>query len=270
MLEALVVRHPQSLWNLRNRGQGDSDADEHGNVNRISEAGQLELDALCGVLKRGYVPFKEILSSDLTRAKEPAEYTQQLLMPELSGIKIDKRLREVNIGRYTGVDLAKINKGPFLTHIAYLASMKDLNSIDDSSESATALTNAHIKPKDGQQRAETRDEASRRLNEFYQEFITYPPGKYLIFTHGMALQHLIASMMNVTSISNVTQGNCAINHFFIWAPGELDDLMAGLSNAIGGRDRGFVTLNKLNYDSYIERLRDTDEYKEALKQQVDF
>ncbi|CAG0950719.1 putative phosphoglycerate mutase [Myxococcaceae bacterium] len=92
----LFVRHAESIWNAERRWQGWGDP-------RLSERGLEQAAALAARL--GGDPVEAIVSSDLRRALE----TAQILADALGvGVRTDLRLRERDIGRWSGLREAEI------------------------------------------------------------------------------------------------------------------------------------------------------------------
>lgn len=96
MTELWLVRHGQTDWNLARRYQGHSDTPL--NATGLEQAG-LAAEALAG---RSYTA---IYSSDLARARVTAEIIGRRLD---MAVRIDPRLREVNLGAWEGMVVADI------------------------------------------------------------------------------------------------------------------------------------------------------------------
>jgi broad specificity phosphatase PhoE len=94
--ELWLVRHGQTDWNLERRYQGHSDTPL--NVVGLEQA-RLAAEALAG---RSYTA---IYSSDLARARVTAEIIGRRLDMV---VRIDPRLREVNLGAWEGMVVADI------------------------------------------------------------------------------------------------------------------------------------------------------------------
>jgi len=95
--ELLLVRHGRSVWNEAGRWQGHADPP-------LSAAGRDQAVAAASA-----IPVVErIVSSDLMRARDTARI---LADAEGTPIEIDVRLRERDIGPWTGLTAAEIDAG---------------------------------------------------------------------------------------------------------------------------------------------------------------
>lgn len=95
--DLLVVRHGQSDWNAIGRWQGHADP-------ALSELGRRQAAVAAGSI--GAVDG--IISSDLLRAAETAAIIAQQL--GVGPVMIDERLRERDVGEWTGLTTAEIDK----------------------------------------------------------------------------------------------------------------------------------------------------------------
>ena len=95
--DLLVVRHGQSEWNAIGRWQGHADP-------ALSELGRRQAAVAAGSI--GAVDG--IISSDLLRATETAAIIAQQL--GVGPVMIDERLRERDVGEWTGLTTAEIDK----------------------------------------------------------------------------------------------------------------------------------------------------------------
>ena len=95
--DLLVVRHGQSEWNAIGRWQGQADPG-------LSELGRRQAAVAAGSI--GAVDG--IISSDLRRAAETAAIISQQL--GVGPVMVDERLRERNIGEWSGLTDADIRK----------------------------------------------------------------------------------------------------------------------------------------------------------------
>jgi len=96
--DLLVVRHGQSEWNAIGRWQGHADPS-------LSELGRRQ--AFVAALSIG--ALDGIVSSDLLRAAETAAIISEQL--GVGPVVVDDRLRERNVGEWTGLTRAEIDKG---------------------------------------------------------------------------------------------------------------------------------------------------------------
>jgi len=89
--ELILIRHGETEWNKQQRMQG------HLNSN-LSKLGQSQINSLGKWMKN--IPFDHIYCSDSPRARFTAEAITQFSGNDL---KIDKRLREKNLGVFEGL-----------------------------------------------------------------------------------------------------------------------------------------------------------------------
>ena len=93
-----MVRHGETDWNLERRWQGHADPG-------LNDTGRAQSLALAGSLAGK--PFDALYSSDLARARETAE----ILGTELGlAVSIDTRLREVDVGEWSGLTTPEIEQ----------------------------------------------------------------------------------------------------------------------------------------------------------------
>jgi broad specificity phosphatase PhoE len=95
--ELLVVRHGQSEWNAIGRWQGHADP-------ALSELGRRQ----AAVAAASIGAVDGIISSDLLRAAETAAIIAQRL--GVGPVMIDERLRERDVGEWTGLTRIEINR----------------------------------------------------------------------------------------------------------------------------------------------------------------
>lgn len=96
--DLLVVRHGQSEWNVIGRWQGHADPP-------LSELGRRQAYVAAAAI--GAVDG--IVSSDLLRAAETASIIAQQL--GVGPVVVDERLRERDVGQWTGLTRVEIDKG---------------------------------------------------------------------------------------------------------------------------------------------------------------
>ncbi len=96
--DLLVVRHGQSEWNVIGRWQGHADPP-------LSELGRRQAYVAAAAI--GAVDG--IVSSDLLRAAETAAIIAQQL--GVGPVVVDERLRERDVGQWTGLTRVEIDKG---------------------------------------------------------------------------------------------------------------------------------------------------------------
>jgi probable phosphoglycerate mutase len=95
--DLLVVRHGQSEWNAIGRWQGHADP-------ALSELGRRQ----AAVAAASIGAVDGIISSDLLRAAETAAIISQQL--GVGPVMIDERLRERDVGEWTGLTRIEINR----------------------------------------------------------------------------------------------------------------------------------------------------------------
>jgi probable phosphoglycerate mutase len=94
----ILARHGQTDWNAERRWQGHADEP-------LNEAGRAEAQRL-GAALRGH-GVTRIVSSDLARASDTAAIAGAILgVP----VELDARLREVDVGEWSGLTLAEVEK----------------------------------------------------------------------------------------------------------------------------------------------------------------
>lgn len=98
MTTLLLVRHGETDWNRERRWQGHADPP-------LNELGREQSSALAARLVSD--PPGAVYSSDLTRARETAEIVGRSLGLEP---RLDPRLREVDVGEWSGLTLPEIEQ----------------------------------------------------------------------------------------------------------------------------------------------------------------
>jgi broad specificity phosphatase PhoE len=93
-----LVRHGETDWNLERRWQGHADPPLNGTGRRQAEA------LAASLAGRG---IDAIWSSDLARARETAEVVAERLC---STVRLDARLREVDVGEWSGLTTAEVER----------------------------------------------------------------------------------------------------------------------------------------------------------------
>jgi len=94
----LLARHGETDWNLERRWQGHADRP-------LNETGRAQADALAERLAAE--PPEAIWSSDLARARETAEIVGRRVGLR---VQVDPRLREVDVGEWSGLTLAEVEE----------------------------------------------------------------------------------------------------------------------------------------------------------------
>ena len=98
MIRVIMVRHGESLWNLEHRYQGQQDSG-------LTDRGRRQAELVAGLLADSVERPTAIWSSDLPRARDTAAAYARLVD---SPVHTDPRLREVDIGDWSGRLLADI------------------------------------------------------------------------------------------------------------------------------------------------------------------
>jgi broad specificity phosphatase PhoE len=88
-----LIRHGQTDWNLSGRWQGQ--AEQAPGLNSTGRAQALAVSKLLPNMN-----FSAIYSSDLLRARQTAEL---LAIPQGLTVKLEPRLREMNLGAWEGM-----------------------------------------------------------------------------------------------------------------------------------------------------------------------
>jgi probable phosphoglycerate mutase len=96
MTTLILVRHGETDWNRDGRWQGHADAP-------LNERGREQARTLADELAGEHVGA--VYSSDLSRARETAAIIAERLGREVS---LDARLREVHVGRWSGLTMEEI------------------------------------------------------------------------------------------------------------------------------------------------------------------
>ena len=100
MPSLLLLRHAASTWNLLGRWQGQADPP-------LSEAGERDTRAAADRMAAG-ISFGQVISSDLERARRTAEIIAESL--GTGDVAIDARLRERDVGQWSGLTTAEIEQ----------------------------------------------------------------------------------------------------------------------------------------------------------------
>jgi probable phosphoglycerate mutase len=98
MATIYLATHGQTDWNAQRRWQGHADPP-------LNDAGRRESLALGEALSGSGI--SRVYSSDLVRARETAEIVGRVLAV---AVELDARLREVDVGEWSGLTLAEIEE----------------------------------------------------------------------------------------------------------------------------------------------------------------
>lgn len=161
-LELIIVRHGQSEGNRDRMFTG------HG-PSPLTERGRQEARAVAKSIASK--PLDALFSSDLPRAVQTAEP-----LAELTGMAIvqDPMLREKNFGDLTGMSFAELEaKHPDVWH-------------------GLLARDPHFQPPGGESHVQCRE----RMNAFLERlFEMHSSGRVVLVTHGVAINHLLYSLM---------------------------------------------------------------------------
>jgi probable phosphoglycerate mutase len=115
MMRILLIRHGETPWNRNRRWQGHADVP-------LSREGLEQAIRLALHLKEERTPIDRIYSSDLRRAQQTAQKLVEALATELV---VDPALREIEVGKWTGLSQDEI-KERFAEEWARIAAGEDL------------------------------------------------------------------------------------------------------------------------------------------------
>jgi broad specificity phosphatase PhoE len=148
----LLVRHGETDWNRERRWQGHADRP-------LNETGRAQARALAEELVSD--PPEAIYSSDLSRARETAEIAgARLGLP----VEVDPRLREVDVGEWSGLTMAEIET-------RYPEAIR--RRLDGGT---------------GWEQGETYEQMAERVVAALHEIAARHAGRILVVTHGGAMR----------------------------------------------------------------------------------
>jgi broad specificity phosphatase PhoE len=161
MTRLLLIAHAATAWNAERRYQGWTDVP-------LSDVGREQVRRLAIVLRNA--SFDAIIASDLSRAVETA-----LGLTESRGlaVRIDRRLREMNFGRWEGKTALEVD---------YVSEAWIGGKID-------------ARPPDGESLAELSD----RIGSFLAEL---PVGDIAVVGHRGALRVLVCRLLGLSATSH--------------------------------------------------------------------
>ncbi|SDB09477.1 histidine phosphatase family protein [Eubacterium oxidoreducens] len=184
-----LMRHGETDWNKEGRIQGSADI-------KLNQNGiDLAYKTLEGIEKAG-IKFDYIYSSPYIRALKTAQILSKGSVP----IETDQRIREMDFGKYEGIELAQIATKPEYKNMHRFFVEPDA-----------------FVPEEGM---ESYEEAFQRIDAFYQEKIAQDMERYehvLIVCHGAIIRSFIAYLCHksIGDLWNLKQPNCALNIFEI-------------------------------------------------------
>jgi broad specificity phosphatase PhoE len=148
----LLVRHGETDWNRERRWQGHAERP-------LNETGRTQARELAERLAED--PPEAIVSSDLGRARETAEIVgARLGLP----VELDPRLREVDVGEWSGLTMAEIE-------VRYPEAMR-----------------RRLQGGTGWEEGETYEEMGARVLAALHEIASRHTGRVLVVTHGGAMR----------------------------------------------------------------------------------
>ena len=100
LTEFWVIRHGETLWNASGQAQGHTDI-------QLNEEGRSQAQQLAQRLKG--LNFSALYSSDLMRARETAQIASALLEGEPLSLLLEPRLREIDVGHFSGKNWREIH-----------------------------------------------------------------------------------------------------------------------------------------------------------------
>ncbi len=178
MATILLVRHGETDWNLERRWQGHADRP-------LNETGRRQARELAELLGRD--PPEAIYSSDLVRARVTAEIVgARLRLP----VSTDLRLREVDVGEWSGLTMAEIG-------------LRYPDAVRRWLEGGTGWMNG-----------ETYEQMGERVIAALHEIAGHHAGRILVVTHGGSMRAVwIASGGDPDGRPHV--GNCHVHALVI-------------------------------------------------------
>lgn len=162
----VLIRHGESEWNAVGRWQG------HGGVG-LSQRGRAQAAATAAYLRTYEPDVALIVSSDLPRVTQTAEPASRAFG---LGVHIDRRLREIDVGWWSGLTTAEIMQRDPAAFAAYRAG-------DDV-------------PRGG---AETETQLRERVTAAVGELRTRcAGGTLLVFSHGGPVRALVGHVLGLS------------------------------------------------------------------------
>ncbi len=188
-----LIRHGETTWNRAGRWQGHADPE-------LTEAGREGAERLAAelVAEHSQSPWHCVYSSDLRRARETAE---RLAEPLALPLAVDRRLRELDVGRWTG-----------LTRPEIAARDAELLAAFERGEPA-------VRPGGGESRIEIRE----RSHAFLCELVAERQGeRILVVTHLGVIRALVpgARPQNLERFEVIAEEIAARPIDRVWRPEE--------------------------------------------------
>jgi broad specificity phosphatase PhoE len=193
MTTLYLVRHGQTDWNLKARFQGHSDIPL--NPTGMKQAAE-------AVQNLNGTKFKAIYTSDLQRAVKTADF---FAMKTGVPIMCDERLREVCLGKWEGMEIAKIKE-----------------YFPEEYNRRQKMPMVYGPPE-----GETIRQLANRIIEVTDEICEdYPSGSVLIVAHGMCMATLycLANGIDLNNVFEHTLRNLELRQVE-WIPGKVSMIM---------------------------------------------
>ncbi|SNS99613.1 probable phosphoglycerate mutase [Asanoa hainanensis] len=160
----VLVRHGESRWNVEDRYQGQEDSG-------LTEAGVAQAEAVAEVLVGRFGAAGMVVSSDLPRARDTAEPYRRLID---GTVREDARLREINVGTWTGRTRAEV----------MAAHPDDIAAVDGGVDIARGG-------------GETYRQVRKRVWAALDEAAAGATGTVVVFTHGGPIRVATAEALGV-------------------------------------------------------------------------
>lgn len=215
MLNIYLVRHGETLANVENKIQGQSELS-------LTERGKIEIKNLAIKLKDKGLEFDLVYSSDQKRAIETKDIIMSTLDYNHTNFKIDRRLREWEFGSFDGQYIHKV--------IDDLRSSDDQNKLNNDSV-VLSLKNVsnYIYNNDISGKAEKWEYLKDRIWSSFSSIITdRTTQNILIVSHGLTILTLLNIIdVNKSKLRTLPNGSISVircnNMRF-----EIDDLQCEL------------------------------------------
>ncbi len=163
-MKLILVRHGQTLSNVTRTIQGSSDS-------KLSAHGQRQIRCLAESL--GGWQFDAVYASDLSRALD----TAKAIVPD-STIVLDKRLREWDLGHWTGLPRAYINEHFADEIAAYESRIPDFG------------------PRGGETKLEVERRSAAYLNDIVPYHLALGTGTVLIVSHYGPIRAMLTHLVD--------------------------------------------------------------------------
>lgn len=174
-MELLLIRHGETPSNHQGRHQGWNDTS-------LSQAGRHQASKCYEHLS--HIDFDAIYSSDLNRAIETSKI---IFKGRDSKINLDKRLREINVGRLSGMYISEAEKK---YGEGYIKSIKERDFSDFEGES----------------NAEFLERAMDLLNDMSEKSLN----RVAVVTHGGTISAILSNIIKVPVFKVICIENCSI------------------------------------------------------------